>query len=695
MSRYDEWQPKRAPRRTADLRRVEALERREVPDDVTREAMVELVTRRYRLPDAPCSCVARHGFCVERLKPEQAWALYEIGLARGLVAHIPVGCGKSGVDFLAPLALGATKALLLYPASLLKQLAHDELPKWRAHWRLPSVVFHGVDARHLGEVGCTLHVMSYARLSLPGATDMLERYGFDAIICDEVHKLKNSTSARYCRLARYFAAHPETRFAGWSGSLTDAGLVDYWHFCAFALRERSPLPLTRPVVEEWATAVDPSDDPAPPGALGDAFCEPGESVQSGYSRRFRETRGIVVTDKASCDAEVVVAERPAPEIPDTVRESLKALRDDWCRPDGEDIVDRLSLARCARELACGFYYYWYFPRGEKRETIVEWLAARKEWRSELREKLQRGAEFLDSEYLATRAAKRHWGDECEPSIEECLAEVRRRAHVTGAGADEHGDYHANDPDAGIIAGVDALLLTCDRLRRSSPTPLAGETVRRWIGEYLERSEDAEMVAAWREALAVLEKYRDLPTWHARAWPRWRDVMDSVEPETRTERLDDFLARDAAAWAHERRGVVWYASRALGQWVAEISGLRRFGGGPRAEREIGEWVRQRGGAPSIVASIKSHGTGREGLQLLYSECLFAEPPSSPTAWEQAIGRFHRQHQAADRVVAGYYAHTREIRDAVDRARARAEYVEETIGAAQKIVGAGIAPRGNVY
>jgi hypothetical protein len=591
--------------------------------------------------------VARGRTCITSLKPEQAWALYELGVTGGLVGHIPVGCGKTGLDFLAPLAVGAKKALLLYPASLIDPQIMNEYATWSRHWRLPSLVIHGHDytpAR--GEIGCTLHVMSYSRLSRPDSTDFLDREQYDLIICDEVHKLRNSESARYRRLARNFAARPETRFAGWSGSLTDAGLADYWHFCAFALRDRSPLPLKRAVVDEWAAAVDPSDDPAPPGALAEEFCAEGESVQSGYRRRLTETQGIVVVDKPSSDAAVEVCERPVRGVPTVVEDALRELRGRWVRPDGDDVVDQLSLARTARELACGFYYYWYFPHGEPRELVEEWLAARKLWRSELRAEIQRGREYMDSEYLATRAAMRAWGDEAEPSIEELV----RATPAT--------ETECHEGEDGSVSMVTLSLSDAERLDR---------------------------------ARVKLERWRALPRWKAMNWPRWRDVRDNVRPETRTQRLDDFLARDAAAWAVERRGIVWYSSVAFGAWIAEIAGaeIPLHGGGPTAGDEIDKWcsrfrVPGAAAAPSIVASIKSHGTGRDQLQYLYADMLFAEPPATPTAWEQAIGRLHRTGLTAPVVRADYYAHTKELIDAVERARLRAEYVVETVGASQKIL-----------
>lgn len=581
----DDWSRKPAVTRTEDLRRVRDLPRRPRPDADRLEAMVELMTKRYRIGNGTCACATWNRKCITRLRPAQAWALFEIGLRGGLLGPIGVGHGKTILDILVPFALQSRLALLLVPAALVTQLiAEYELVS--QHFRVPSLVVHGLDYVSVRAGEPVLHAMSYERMSRSDATDFLERHRYDAIVADEVHKLRHASATRTSRVLRYFAAHPETKFCGWSGSVTDKSLKDYAHLSALALREGSPLPLVPEVVEEWAAAIDPSDWPAPGGALLE-LCEPGEHVSSGFHRRLVETQGVVTTEQPAIDAELVIVERNAPEIPDAVAEHLDALRDTWCRPDGEELIDALSVARCARELACGFYYRWIFPRGEPVPLILDWLDARRDWHRELRYKLKQRAEYLDSPLLLSRAARRAWGD---------------------------------DPNE-----------------------------------------------------------NDLPEWKATHWPRWRDVRNEVRPEIQTVRVDDYLARDAAAWAAENRGIVWYESRALGEWVAEISGLPLHGGGAQARARIAAEQGDR----SIVASIRSHGTGRDGLQFLFCEQLIAQPPSSSMAWEQLLGRLHRVGQESPVIRAEFYRHTVEMAAAVDQAMSRALYVESTIGAAQKI------------
>ena len=121
-----------------------------------------------------------------------------------------------------------------------------------------------------------------------------------------------------------------------------------------------------------------------------------------------ESEGVVSSgDTASCQASLVISERTLKvEVPAPVQVALDQLEESWQRPDGEELVDALTKARCARELSCGFYYRWRWPRGEPVAVIERWLEARKNWHKELREKLKKGGAHMDSPLLVTKAAIR-------------------------------------------------------------------------------------------------------------------------------------------------------------------------------------------------------------------------------------------------------------------------------------------------
>lgn len=596
------WTSKPEVETSEDLRRIIALPRRDRPDDARGAALIELMTERFsngRAAGDGCTCRAVFNRdCITRLRLAQAWALFEIGLRNGLLGPIGVGHGKTMLDLLAALAFRDCKlALLLVPPNLVTQLIRDYQFVGN-HFRMPSIMVHGKDWTNVigeendifqgrnGSHAPSLHVFPYSKLSHSSATVFLEALAPDVVIADEVHMLRHADAVRTGRVLRFFAGHSSTRFAGWTGSMTDSSPRDYAHISALALREGSPLPLSAEVVEDWSRAIDPVDNPAPAGALLE-LCRPGEHIHSGFHRRLVETPGVVATTEPSVDCELEISERVPPPLPREVARALDVLREDWMRPDGEELVDALSVNRCALELACGFYYRWTYPNREPKEIILEWFEARKLWRQELRRKLFERQPHMDSPKLVTQAAKRAWRD----------------------------------------------------------LPYDG----------------------------------DLPTWKAIHWPRWRAIRSAVNPKPEAVRLDPFLAEDAAEWARTNRGIVWYQRKAFGEWVAELSGLPLHGGGSDAGARI---ARERGNR-SIIASIKSHGTGRDGLQFLFRDQLIANPSPSASDWEQLLGRLHRVGQRAPSVGAKFYRHTEEMSAHVSTALRRALYVETTMGSGQKI------------
>lgn len=577
-----------------EIERILALARRSPPEEST--ALLARVHAKLR-KDTPCRCQAIYRLrgqpaqpCITSLRHVQAWALDELAENRGLIGLIGVGHGKTLLDLLAPMVLqGCKNAVLLVPPTLVDQLLGDYEIAGQ-HWHVPHFVSHhngGVTRRSVTPNAPTLHVLPYSRLSRAEAALTLKQIAPDFIIADEAHKISRHDTATTARVMRYLEEAPDTAFAAWSGSITSDTIKQYAHLASAALGEGSPLPRDIETIEDWARCLDPSDNPAPPGALLD-LCVAGEHVYDGFRRRLTETSGVIHTTTSAIDAELVIEERDVDETPLAVLEALSALRATWTRPDGEELIDAMSVARCAREIAAGFYYRWRFPRGEPVALIEEWLQCRSRWNRELRAILKLRYERMDSELLCRRAAQR-----------------------------AHGDIEAKQ------------------------------------GE---------------------------PVWRAEHWPAWREIAPHVRPETEAVRIDPFLVHNACQWALENRGIVWYENAEFGKWLAEESKLPLHTGGPDA----GVRIARETGATSIVASLKSHGTGRNGLQRLYAAQLFAQPPSSPTMWEQSLGRLHRLGQNAPIVRACFYRHTDELRQHIDRAVVKARYVLGTTGAQQKLL-----------
>ena len=659
-----------------DLARVLALPRRPQldPDSPRAAAISQLINQRYRRErTVACDCraIAPKRFengangCIQTLNITQCWSLYEMGIVQGLEGAIGVGHGKTVLDILAALPLtdawvaenarrgvvvdpAKYVALLLVPPGLVGQL-ELEYRLLAQHFRVPSIVFHSRPTTFKATGEPVLHVYPYSKLSRAEATTFFGSLQPNVVIADEAHHLGDPGAVRTGRLCSYIVKNPSTRFANWTGSMTDSSLEDYGHLIAMALRERSPLPLNGEVVKEWANALDPTANEgwvANPGALLEGLIETGcqksgEHVYVGFHRRLVETLGVVATTSPAISAGLEIDEREplvdvvanqGDHVPNVPREDENAPNGFWpgiadalasvrggVRPDGEELVMPLEKARCARELASGFFYRWIFPRHEPDSVIKEWRKARKDWRCELREKLQDRAEHLDSPYLCQLAAMRYYGDIPRGGVVEVIVE------------DEE------------------------------------------TGEQSVRTIDTT----------------NLPVWAAAAWPRWKAARPTVEPQTEPVWIDDYLARDAMAWGREHRGIIWYDHNAFGRKISDLSGFAMHGGGQGAgEKLVGgryNGIEYPGvdGKETVLCSITSHGTGRDGLQLRFDEQLVGNPQSSNKGWEQLLGRLHRIGQRSDVVKTWFYRHTQEVRAHVDKALSRALYVESTIGASQKL------------
>lgn len=401
-----EWSP--------DLARVLALPRREKPDC---EALAEELTARLKTP---------HG--TMKLRPIQAWALWEGAQVGGLFGSIAVGAGKEVLGLLMPMVMPSCKrAVLLIPPALRTQLLEFDWPRYAEHWVLPNLA--GGSRFTPGKP--VLHIVSYSEVSNPKHPRLLEQIQPDLIIANECHQIRYKNASRTKRALRYFASNHMTRFCGWSGTVTSNSLRDYAHLIALALGEQSPLPLHPPTVDEWAAALDANTN-------GQSFsagklrtlCKPGEDVRSGFRRRLVDTPGVVATGENELGVSLVFYERKSPVVPQEVLAHLKKLRKSpeeggWIRPDGEELVDALRVNACARELAMGFFYRWRFPKGEPEELILEWFSRRQDWNRELRKKLMRGRAYLDSPHLCASAARRFYEGGCSECNRPALGEHDR------------------------------------------------------------------------------------------------------------------------------------------------------------------------------------------------------------------------------------------------------------------------------
>lgn len=599
-----------------DLERIVALPKREPVDCELRErryspkaqALIEVMTERFSLGPRPnCKCKEIGYPCITTLNAMQAWALREMPKIGGGIAMADVGSGKTLISILMPLAFSDCREAVIFIEPGQKQQYRLTYLRLREHFRVPSIRFHDENINIDGSIvvgAPVLRVVTYARLSRGGATDLLgDKIQPDLVLCDEAHRVSHRSSTQTTRLTKYLGEYDTTRFCAWSGTLVKKSIRDQAHLLGHALGYGSPMPTDDDEVEAWAMTFDPSTRPdvvttvARRLYLTFAGREPPDNpvfhgvaqkrLREGYQKRLVSTPGIISTKGSSIGASLYFRERSAPKIPANVHEALTEVRNKWVRPDGEELVEKVEQFRCASEIAAGFYYKWVYPHGEPAEQILRWFYARKAWNKELRDKLKSAEVHMDSPMLCYNAAKRAWSD----------------------------------------------------------PPYVGE----------------------------------LPIWRSETWPTWSDIKDSVYHESKAVWLDEFLAADAAEWAKTHRGVVWYLSDTFGRKIAELAGLPCHGGGPDSEAKL---LSEKGDR-SVVCSIKAHGSGRDGLQRLFNEQLFAQIPSGGAVIQQVAGRLHRPGQEADEVITYVYQHVAENVEALHKAKRDAEFIEATTGNRQKL------------
>lgn len=160
------------------------------------------------------------------------------------------------------------------------------------------------------------------------------------------------------------------------------------------------------------------------------------------------------------------------------------------------------------------------------------------------------------------------------------------------------------------------------------------------------------------------------------WKEWKAIRDSFRPNTVAEWISEFAVDNARGWLEDELGLCWTEHVEFGKRLAEVSGFPYYGGGKKAAEKL---LDEHG--PAIL-SVAAHCEGKN-LQH-YSRNLVVSPPSSGKRWEQLLGRTHRPGQQADEVAVEVYQYTEEQRTSFLRAKSEALYIQDTIGARQKLL-----------
>jgi hypothetical protein len=140
-----------------------------------------------------------------------------------------------------------------------------------------------------------------------------------------------------------------------SGTLATRSIKDYAHLAEFALREGSPLPLKRHVVEEWAAAMDPGAVVAPAGLLlrlaesalpvlaleGESQAErERRQVREAYRQWRNRTAGVVATDESAVSMSLIIRKRDPGPVPEELLAHIETALSGQ-RPDREEFVEEL------------------------------------------------------------------------------------------------------------------------------------------------------------------------------------------------------------------------------------------------------------------------------------------------------------------------------------------------------------------
>jgi hypothetical protein len=186
------------------------------------------------------------------------------------------------------------------------------------------------------------------------------------------------------------------------------------------------------------------------------------------------------------------------------------------------------------------------------------------------------------------------------------------------------------------------------------------------------NEKLKQSRAGMDSFLLLANAADAGRWQCPEWLDWKAVKDRPEPPRETIWIDDFLCRDALRRAKEYASkgspcIIWCESIAVGEKLAEISGLPYYGEGTDAEPTKHD---------VLIASRRVQSTGKN-LQYHYSSNIFTMLCGGKDM-EQALARTHRMGQEADEVQVDWFAHTIEMEAQMESALVDARFQESIAG-----------------
>lgn len=163
---------------------------------------------------------------------------------------------------------------------------------------------------------------------------------------------------------------------------------------------------------------------------------------------------------------------------------------------------------------------------------------------------------------------------------------------------------------------------------------------------------------------------------------WSAVRADFIPNRQVFWLDTGIIEQAAQWVRDQKGIVWVGHNAVADRLIKL-GVDYYGNmginrqGKPIEKAVG----------GIAASIEANKEGRN-LQR-YSRNLILAPPTTGLAWEQLLGRTHRDGQLADEVTVEVFLRGGENARAITQAITDSRYQKGLTGSPQKLLEATLA------
>ncbi len=161
------------------------------------------------------------------------------------------------------------------------------------------------------------------------------------------------------------------------------------------------------------------------------------------------------------------------------------------------------------------------------------------------------------------------------------------------------------------------------------------------------------------------------------YSNWMRVRGMYTPSIETVWIDESIVERAAEWAQEKKGIIWTDLVAVGKKLDDRKVPYYGEMGKDKNQNIIEQA-----SAGISASIAANSEGRN-LQH-YSRNLVLTPPTTGLAWEQMLGRTHRDGQKADEVSVEVFFGCKENIDAFYQAKSDAKYQEQITGSPQKLL-----------